>query len=82
MSPALRPLPLSYAHKLKDDYLEAYIQYMLTNKDKDMFIDKYHIEFFERFAQGNKAYYSAGLGLGKLLLAMLTQIRSIYFFVS
>ena len=26
--------------------------------------DKYHMEYFERFALGNKPYYSAGMGLG------------------
>jgi hypothetical protein len=37
---------------------------MLSQKDKDQFIDKYHIEYFERFAVGNKPYYSAGQGKG------------------
>jgi hypothetical protein len=30
------------------------------SSDKDILIDKYHIEYFERFAVGNKPYYSAG----------------------
>ena len=48
----------------KDHYLAGYIEYMLSQKDKDQFIDKYHIEYFERFAVGNKPYYSAGQGKG------------------
>ena len=48
----------------KDHYLACYIDYMVSQKDKDQFIDKYHIEYFERFAVGNKPYYSAGIGKG------------------
>ena len=32
----------------------------LFSSDKDLMIDKYHIEYFERYAIGNKPYYSAG----------------------
>jgi len=37
---------------------------MLSQPDKDVHIDAVHIEFFERYARGNKVYYSAGLGSG------------------
>ena len=40
----------------KDDFLAGYIEYMLSEPDKDIYIDKYHIEYFERFALG--ALYS------------------------
>jgi len=48
----------------KDHYLAGYIEYMLFAKSKDICMDKYHVEYFERFAVGNKPYYSAGQGKG------------------
>jgi hypothetical protein len=46
----------------QDHFLESYLQYMLEEQNKDTFIDPYHVEFFERYARGNKPYYSAGMG--------------------
>mmetsp|Transcript_91856 Transcript_91856/g.148291 ORF Transcript_91856/g.148291 Transcript_91856/m.148291 type:complete len:701 (-) Transcript_91856:59-2161(-) len=48
----------------KDHFLAEYIKYMLETSDKDIFVDKYHIEYFDRYALGNKPYYSAGQGKG------------------
>lgn len=48
----------------RDDFLEKYIAFMLGNPDKDTQIDAVHVEFFERYARGNKPYYSAGMGKG------------------
>ena len=44
-----------YGRSLVDEQL-----FSRHSSDKDMLIDKYHIEYFERFAIGNKPYYSAG----------------------
>jgi hypothetical protein len=33
---------------------------MLHSPDKDTYIDAVFIEFFDRYARGNKPYYSAG----------------------
>ena len=46
----------------RDHFLESYLQFMLHEPDKDTFIDPYHVEYFERYARGNKPYYSAGIG--------------------
>ena len=46
----------------RDRFLESYRDFMLSTPDKDTFIDPYHVEFFERYARGNKLYYSAGMG--------------------
>ena len=46
----------------RDHFLASYLQFMLDEPNKDTFIDPYHIEFFERYARGNKPYYSAGIG--------------------
>ena len=46
----------------RDSFLDSYVQFMLSTPDKDTLIDPYHVEFFERYARGNKLYYSAGTG--------------------
>ena len=46
----------------RDSFLDAYLEFMLSSPDNDTFIDPYHVEFFERYAGGNKLYYSAGIG--------------------
>jgi hypothetical protein len=46
----------------RDHFLASYLPFMLDEPNKDTFIDPYHIEFFERYARGNKPYYSAGIG--------------------
>lgn len=48
----------------RDHFLAMFIDFMLTTPKKDCNIDALYIEFFERFSQGNKPYYSAGMGNG------------------
>eukprot|EP00960_Hanusia_phi_P068015 766751-Hanusia_phi.AAC.8 len=49
------------------DFLNKFIDYMLSEREmKDTFIDDVYIQFFERYAHGNKPYYSAGLSSGAL----------------
>ncbi len=41
-------------------YTYTYTDFMLQTPDKDMYIDAIFVEFFDRYARGNKPYYSAG----------------------
>ena len=57
---------------------------MLEEPNKDTFIDQYHVEFFERYARGNKPYYSAGIGKASVeaTSTALVQIVPLIIFLS